>query len=244
MPRAASLSTRLWPLALSLGASMLLHGAVVEVWSAWQSGEGSAVVPVSGVRVRIADMQPGQPEPVMTWARPESESLPKPVTLVTKLPEISAPPSSTNRVTSSVRPVLVSQATSPNLDTPAPRREPAVPVQPTIADVATMAKIQSPPPALVVLEPTFVMGSPQNPEPEYPYVARKFKWEGVVRVTVDVSASGQPQRVGILASSGRAALDQAALTTIRDQWQFQPGLRDGQPVPGQVVVPVRFALTD
>lgn len=243
MPRAASLSTRLWPLALSLGASMLLHGAVVEVWSAWQLGEGSAVVPVSGVSVRIADVQPGQPKPVTTLARPEPKSLPEPepVPVVTKLPEMSAPPASHISAAPAARAIVVSQTAHPKT----PRLEPALPVQPPLAAFETsITETESQPPAPVVREPTFVMGSPQNPEPAYPFVARKFGWEGLVRVAVDVDASGQPHQVDILASSGHAVLDQSALTTIRDQWQFQPALLNGNAVPGKVTVPVRFALRE
>lgn len=237
MPRTSSLSTRLWPLALSLGISMLLHGAVVEVWSAWQSGEGSAVVLPSGVSVRIAQESSGLPEPVAALARPEPTRLAESVARTA--------PVSDNRKSPSARPVVVSQATQPNLDTPAPRPEPAVPVQPAIAAAATtIMKTETPPPAPVLLEPTYVMGSPQNPEPAYPFVARKFGWEGLVRITVDVTASGQPQQVDVLASSGHTVLDQAALTTIRDQWQFQPALQNGIAVPGKVTVPVQFVLQE
>jgi periplasmic protein TonB len=41
--------------------------------------------------------------------------------------------------------------------------------------------------------------------------------------------------------SGSALLQQAALDALR-QWKYKPSRLDGQPVPGEVVVTIRFRL--
>ncbi len=41
--------------------------------------------------------------------------------------------------------------------------------------------------------------------------------------------------------SGFRELDRAALEAVRG-WRFQPAQRDGQPVPGSLVIPIDFRL--
>ena len=52
---------------------------------------------------------------------------------------------------------------------------------------------------------------------------------------------GAPGEVQLAESSGYASLDEAALDALR-RWRFQPALRDGQPIPAWVTVPVIFSL--
>ena len=44
-------------------------------------------------------------------------------------------------------------------------------------------------------------------------------------------------------SSRSRLLDRAAMDAVRN-WVFNPGLKDGQPVQGWVLVPISFKLTD
>lgn len=235
MPRASPLSSKLLPLALSLGASMLLHGAVVQVWSSWQTGAGAVALNSAGVRVLMADERPGHPVAETTHVSPMPEKKPEPLVREPKQKEIKSP--------APVRPVLVSQTDSHIVERSAPKVVTTVPIQPPVPQPDSSA-VETPIAAPALQEPVYVMGSPQNPEPDYPFVARKFEWEGVVRIGVDVSASGQPQQVEVLHSSGHSVLDQTALETIRDQWLFQPARQNGIAVPAKVVVPVQFVLRD
>jgi periplasmic protein TonB len=243
MPRPPLFSARLLPVALSLGASMLLHGAVVQVWSSWQAGTGEVAENPAGVRVLLANEQAGQPDTKAGLAPPEP----------TKTPDRMAPATRTLDKSNAVpvRPVLVSQATGQNLEAPAPKAEMASRVQSTeppdderAANPPNAAPVVAAMPPPDVLEPGYVMGSAQNPEPDYPFAARKFGWQGLVRIRVDVAATGQPQQVEVLHSSGHTMLDQAALETIRDQWLFQPARQNGIAVPANVVVPIQFVLRD
>ena len=73
--------------------------------------------------------------------------------------------------------------------------------------------------------------------------ARRMGEQGRVMVTVSLSASGSPQSVTVLTSSGHAVLDEAAVNAIRN-WRFRPAERNGQPVASTVEVPVSFRLDD
>ncbi len=65
--------------------------------------------------------------------------------------------------------------------------------------------------------------------------------EGTVKLRVMVSASGHVDTIRIQQSSGYAALDKAAVKAVQ-QWTFTPGQAAGKPVPGWVIVPIRFSL--
>lgn len=82
-----------------------------------------------------------------------------------------------------------------------------------------------------------------NPLPEYPRLARRKHWEGVVWLLVDVSAAGLVKALNVEESSGHKLLDRAAERTVK-RWQFSPATRGGLPVSSQVRIPVRFRLED
>lgn len=93
------------------------------------------------------------------------------------------------------------------------------------------------------LPPGFVTGSPDNPLPRYPAVARRRGIEGTVTLDVLVSAEGLPERVAIARSSGSGLLDEAALEAVR-RWRFRPARRGTEAVEGRVTVPVTFRLIE
>jgi len=77
----------------------------------------------------------------------------------------------------------------------------------------------------------------------YPPQAMRRGEEGTVTLRVYVNASGDPERVEMQRSSGSRFLDQAAQRAVRT-WKFRPGMKDGRPVGGWVIVPIQFRLTD
>lgn len=81
----------------------------------------------------------------------------------------------------------------------------------------------------------------QMPAPRYPAQAARRGVEGVVRVRVEVGADGVPTDVAVVEGSGTRELDRAALEAVR-RWRFRPGVADGRPVPGSVVVPIEFSM--
>lgn len=80
-----------------------------------------------------------------------------------------------------------------------------------------------------------------NPKPEYPDIALRRGWEGLVLLQVDVTKDGTVERVDIETSSGFTALDRAAVKAVR-RWKFVPTLSGGVPVDGSAVVPIDFDL--
>jgi protein TonB len=82
-----------------------------------------------------------------------------------------------------------------------------------------------------------------NPEPPYPLAARRRRQEGVVLLSVKVSAQGRALRVELKQSSGVIVLDKAAIQAVRG-WEFSPAQVGSAPVDSEIEVPVRFKLTE
>jgi protein TonB len=76
-------------------------------------------------------------------------------------------------------------------------------------------------------------------KPVYPPVAIESRVQGVVIIEIVVDTAGFVSDGKIL--RGQPLLDQAALDAVR-QWQFQPTLLNGAPVPVIMTVTVNFTL--
>jgi protein TonB len=79
--------------------------------------------------------------------------------------------------------------------------------------------------------------------PIYPPRCLRMGTEGVVKVRILVGEDGVPQEITLAKSSGDSALDEAALTAVRD-WIFVPAMRNGLPARAWAIVPIEFKLTD
>jgi TonB family protein len=79
-----------------------------------------------------------------------------------------------------------------------------------------------------------------KPEPEYSDEARQVKQQGIVTLWVVVGADGRTKRIEVVHSLGMG-LDEKAVEAVRI-WRFEPGMKDGHPVPTQVTVDVDFHL--
>jgi TonB family protein len=76
-----------------------------------------------------------------------------------------------------------------------------------------------------------------NPEPDYPQEARKGH-AGKIVISMIVGSDGQPRDVKV--DSGISPeLDQATLGAV-EKWRFQPGTKDGKPVPVKIAVEFDF----
>jgi len=83
----------------------------------------------------------------------------------------------------------------------------------------------------------------KNPEPSYPPAARRRHQEGLVLISVGVTAQGRAEKAEIKQSSGYLLLDEAALNDGRD-WEFVPARIGTNALASEIEVPVRFKLTD
>jgi protein TonB len=59
---------------------------------------------------------------------------------------------------------------------------------------------------------------------------------------VKVDERGRVTQATVARSSGHPALDERALTTVRERWVFKPARQGNRPVPAEVMIPVRFTL--
>ena len=77
-------------------------------------------------------------------------------------------------------------------------------------------------------------------EPEFSEEARKNKWQGVVVLRVVIGTDGKAHDIRVQRSLGMG-LDEKAVEAV-NQWRFDPGHKDGQPVPVEVSFEVSFRL--
>ena len=82
----------------------------------------------------------------------------------------------------------------------------------------------------------------QNKRPQYPALAVRKGYEGVVYLQAKVSKEGDVVLIRTVTSSGYDVLDKAAISAAQD-WRFLPAMMWGHPVESWVdVSPIRFQL--
>ena len=77
-------------------------------------------------------------------------------------------------------------------------------------------------------------------EPEYSEEARVAKWRGTVVMTVVIDEKGSPTDIQVSRKLGKG-LDERAVECVQ-QWRFNPGRKDGQPVKVIATIEVNFQL--
>jgi TonB family protein len=77
-----------------------------------------------------------------------------------------------------------------------------------------------------------------NPDPSYTDSAAKKKIHGEVLLKLVVTADGKARDVKVVRGL-EDSLDRQALTTV-STWRFEPGTKDGKPVPVEINVEVTF----
>ncbi len=93
------------------------------------------------------------------------------------------------------------------------------------------------------LMPAMPAAYADNPNPDYPLLARRKGFEGRVLLRVAVRPDGTAESAAIIQSSGHDILDRAARATIT-QWRFRPASIGDKLVAGSIDVPVLFRLND
>jgi TonB family protein len=77
-------------------------------------------------------------------------------------------------------------------------------------------------------------------EPAYSEEARAAKLQGTVRLKVTIDVDGLAKDISVVSGQG-LGLDEQAVTAIL-QWKFNPGQKDGVPIPVLATIEVNFKL--
>lgn len=141
-----------------------------------------------------------------------------------------------------VAPTRSVSAAAPNVDggmaTPAPANALLGITSPTSPNSV-------PAPAFNTNVPIPVGGRIKEPElvnkvmPQYPSLAREAHTQGDVEIQIVIDKAGNVTEAKSI--SGPAVLRQAAVDAVR-RWKYQPTILDGQPIPVQMIVKLRFQL--
>ena len=86
-------------------------------------------------------------------------------------------------------------------------------------------------------------GKYQNFPPQYPFLAERNGWQGVVVLKALIEKEGKPSKVLLETSSGHRILDDAALKTVK-QWKFTAGRIGAMNVSTWIKIPIRFVLDE
>jgi protein TonB len=130
----------------------------------------------------------------------------------------------------------------PPIETAAPEPSAAPAVASAEPPVFVPPVAAAPAPPAPVTAPIGRAGYLNNPPPEYPAAALRQGWQGTVVLHVHVLANGKPDIVDVQKSSGRKALDDEAVRTVKNFWSYTPAKRGDTPIDGWTTTPIEFQI--
>ena len=80
-----------------------------------------------------------------------------------------------------------------------------------------------------------------NPKPNYPFLSRKLREQGLVMIQLCVNQNGFVEEARVSKSSGFQGLDNSALVTL-SQWRFLPDSSHSQNSSQCFQAPIQFSL--
>ncbi len=201
---------------LLAGAALLLHAGF-----GWyvSTHTASKTIKPKPAEIALQFERPKPPEPKIEPPKPEpkQQQLPKQV---------------------QVLPPIQTAAPAPS-DTPAaPSPEPPIAVAPIVSEPP------APAPPAPVTAPIGRAGYLNNPQPTYPAIAQRQGWQGTVVLRVHVLANGKPDIIEVQKSSGRKVLDEEAVRTVKNSWNYTPAKRGDVAIDGWTTTPVVFEIAD
>ena len=244
MPAASDASAIRRRNAIGLVTSAVCHGFLVGLGALFLSGPVGKPAVAENLVVELVE---ARPDPIREVAPDREETQPaptKPNRAMTFTPRPYAKPQPRAQAFAPMAAVnpTTEVATADEVSLPtaapgAPREKTTAPATPSLS-----GPVPQPP---SVPGPITVLAAPRyrdNPRPDYPIGARRRHEEGEVRVAVTVTSDGHPLHVSLAKASGHPLLDQAAVDAVRT-WTFEPARAGGVAVTSEVIVPVRFSLS-
>ena len=241
-------------LGLAAGLALIFHGLLFSIQADWliqepvMTREQRALSMTMSYRSPLKPLPEPGPEPyAQEMARPENDPSPvipeRPVTAVAPSPSL---PSRAKTAAEETQPVLQESPQPGPLEEEADS-DPGYPARrdrPADGDVSLFRDVPVDDAGTDLIKPqktVYPRAYEDIPRPEYPGLARRRGYEGVVMIEVFVSRQGEVLEVKVLQTSGHALLDEEAKRTVK-KYRFEPGREDGENVDMWVKIPVRFQL--
>lgn len=219
------------------GGVVLLHAAAI--WGLHSGLLRRAVEVVVPVELLSQVITPPKLETPPAPPPPAPAPAPAPVPKRVAPPQPRTPPPAPRPVAApSPAPAAPTAATAVAEPQPAP---PAISAPVAAAPAPAPAPVAPPAPPRIEL-PSSDAAYLRNPKPPYPPMSRRLGEQGQVLLRVLIGADGSAKDAQVKSSSGYDRLDRVALETVRTQWRFVPGKRNGVPEDMWFDVPVNFAL--
>jgi TonB family protein len=108
----------------------------------------------------------------------------------------------------------------------------AGPDAPTAESTAAVARQEKIGPGVSAPRPIY------TPEPEFPEIASKENFQGIVVLNVIVDEGGKISRITLVRPQGMG-MEEAAIAAVQ-KWRFKPALKNGQPVAVEMNIEVAF----
>lgn len=201
-------------------------------------------VSIGPTRITRSDSEPDKPAPLALPLRdahpPSKPPVPEPLARATRHVEPNPSPAPPGAPAPKPENPAASPAPDSSSWRPSPPGE-AVSAPPAVLAPPAMLA----PPAEEALAPSAVPATPLagNPKPDYPAEALRRGIGGRVVLSIAVGAGGEVEQASVIATSGHAALDAAALVAVR-AWRFRPARRLGVAVSSEARVPFVFRIHD
>lgn len=187
-------------------------------------------------------VEPPRPEMVTSLPMPRQSPTVEPIRLeLTEAKPLGlrpseSPPMPRREASSSPDNERLSSQNEPSLQRASPRRAKLTNTEVLVSAAGSSVSGNG----AVVDQPPSKLSS--NPIPPYPPDALAKGIGGVVLLRVRIGADGAVEHASIEKSSGVPTFDQSALSTVQRFWRFQPAMRDGEPVPYEATLPIRFTF--
>lgn len=219
-------------------AVLVAHGAVG--WALWHQAVDPHAPQGKPAPIEVNWIAPAEPPPAPTPSVPPvADARPAPRPPPVRPRPLQAPARES-------APLLVAASgdanSPPRAPAPQPRAETVADPVPVTAPASAPAATPAPPvpaaPRTVAITQVEYLAPPVL---HYPPASRRAHEEGRVHVAVVVDATGAPQQIALVRSSGHARLDEAALATVRAT-RFRPYRENGVPMSFRVLMPLVFEL--
>ncbi|PYC46117.1 energy transducer TonB [Pseudomonas soli] len=207
---------------------LALHGAVAY----WINQAPTPALPIVPPQIPPMTIEFAAPAPPVVELPPPAPAAPVVEPPPPVIDELAAKPKP--------KPKVLPKPVAKPQPKPQPKPKPVEAPPPTPTPVAAPAPPAPPAPAPVT-PASATAAYLKNPAPEYPQMAQRRGWEGTVLLRVEVLPSGKPGQIQIQKSSGRDALDAAALAAVK-RWSFVPAKQGEVAQVGWVSVPIDFKL--